>query len=218
MSDTRGEPRYEFVLAPDNPDTRLFVELCGYANADILPAREALDVALDVRRGDRAAEAEWLVDFAVVSYCRAFLHSKVRGTLDEHISIPANRSETHETIRAYRNTTVAHSQSDLRTTWPVVIVDHGETPRRTLMPMTIGQPLPWALVTEFLGLVNDVLDLVRHVIDGLYLQVDAHVQRGPRLLDLPPGSGIARAAHTEFNARTKRGRFPTRQTLYWSEG
>jgi hypothetical protein len=144
------------------------------------------------------------------------MHSAVRKRLDDYITIPESLFGLHETVRAYRNTTVAHSQSELLTTWPVVSIDHEHAGVRELLITTIGQPLPWGLVVKFANLVDAILELVDERTDEVRPRVEAEVQRATGMGFLPPGSGITRAAMSEFDPRTKRQPFPTRQTLYWS--
>lgn len=53
---------------------------------------------------------------AVTAYSRPFIVSKVRGrldTMDQFSGVPTGFKPVHDMVRNYRNTTVAHSQSDL---------------------------------------------------------------------------------------------------------
>ncbi|WP_188744730.1 hypothetical protein [Agromyces bauzanensis] len=135
MTDDReDEQRFEFGLVPDSPETRLFVELSHFAGGDLSPAATALELATEFYERDEADNAGFLVDSAVVAYCRAFVASSVRGvrTLESHLAIPAEFAALHQTIRTYRNTTVAHSQSELSTTWPLVVIDRNQGGKRTV--------------------------------------------------------------------------------------
>src|SRR4051812_5623177 len=105
------------VMLEDSADARLFVELSSYA-ADIVEAREALRLAARVSEEDSGLvdAAAYLINCAVVAYCRTIQDSNVRGRLTEHVEIPGDLADTHELIRGYRNTTVAHSQSEFSIT------------------------------------------------------------------------------------------------------
>src|SRR5665647_2700324 len=65
----------------------------------------------------------YLIGFAVVAYCRAILHSNVRGRLTDHIEVPAELMEIHNQVKTFRNATIAHSQSELSVTYPVGVLD-----------------------------------------------------------------------------------------------
>ena len=116
--DRQNEQRFQFGLDPDSPETRLFVELSDFAGGDLSPAATALGLATEFYERDEVDSAGFLVDSAAVAYCRSFVTSSVRGTrsLNSHLAIPAKFAALHQTLRAYRNTTVAHSQSDLSST------------------------------------------------------------------------------------------------------
>ena len=111
------------VAVEHSPDARLFIELSSHA-ADLTEASDALDWALRPAQGDPLADVKrHLIGSAVVSYCRCFVPSSVRTSLGEFINMPPAMIEVHEAIRAFRNQTVAHSQSELAITFPVGVVD-----------------------------------------------------------------------------------------------
>ena len=111
-----GQP---FVAIPvgDSSDSRLFIELSSYGS-DLAEARHALDLAIrGFKEGSELADASrHLVGLAVVAYSGAVLYSNVRGRLTDHGDIPDELIDVQDRVKAYRNATVAHSQSELAVT------------------------------------------------------------------------------------------------------
>jgi len=107
------------VTVGDSPDARLFVELSSYGS-DLTEAQHALDLAIRGKEeGPPMIDASaYLIGFAVVAYCRAILHSNVRGPLTDHIEVPTELMEIHHQVKTFRNATIAHSQSELSVTYP----------------------------------------------------------------------------------------------------
>ena len=122
MSD--DEARTPMIVAvDDSADARLFIELSSHA-ADLTEASEALHWALQPGQdGPLDNVKPYLIGFAAVSYCRCFLHSNVRTPLGDYIDMPPELMRTHERIKAFRNQTIAHSQSELAVTYPVGVFD-----------------------------------------------------------------------------------------------
>ena len=118
-SDGRGASLV--VAVPDSPDTRLFIELSSYGS-DLTEASHALDLATrGLEDGSPLADAvAYLIGFAVVAYCRTILPSNVRRPLTEHVRVPTELAQVHEQVRTFRNATIAHSQSELSVTYPLV--------------------------------------------------------------------------------------------------
>ena len=111
------------VAVDDSPAARLFIELSSHA-ADLVEAREALEWALRVDP-DPALPGDikpFLIGFAAVSYCRCVLASTVRKPVTDHVDIPTDMETTHQTIKDFRNQTIAHSQSELKVTYPVGVL------------------------------------------------------------------------------------------------
>lgn len=144
-----GQP---FVAIPvgDSPDSRLFIELSSYGS-DLAEARHALDLAIrGFKEGSKLADAtRHLVGLAVVAYSRAVLHSNVRGRLTDHVDIPDELIDVHKRVKAYRNATVAHSQSELAVTYAVGVLDSDTLSVRDVTGATVLVPLPNRVVREF---------------------------------------------------------------------
>ncbi|GGI45814.1 hypothetical protein BCL57_001547 [Agromyces flavus] len=207
-SDQAWSPHFSLLL--DTPDTRRYLELMHFAGGDLSPAASALELAERCRDADEIDMAGFLVDAAVVAYCRAFVPSKVRSTLDRHIEIPSAFVDIHERIRAYRNTTVAHSQSELSTTWPLVVTTSEEPGRRCIWTPTISQWLPPDVTDEFVRLVHAVLEKVEVLAEALRIRLEDEIQdvelAAPKPLDFE--------LERNFSARTTRRGFPTRQRVF----
>lgn len=208
--------RYDFGMLPDSIEVRRFVELAHYAGGDLSPASAALHRAAELFDVDDIDTAGFLVDAAVVAYCRAFLHSNVRDPLDRHIEIPERFIGVHDAIRAYRNTTVAHSQSELSTTWPFVIIDREELDTPRVLDYTISQPLPWSIVQRFAELVDALLAEVETLTSALRRELEDRLRSGGPIYALAPELIVHARADADFTARTSRPPYPARQTLYWS--
>ncbi len=149
-----------------------------------------------------------------MSYCRAFAPSNVRTPLPAAI-VPERHQGVHQQIYGYRNTTVAHSQSDLITTLPVISIDHEHGGRRMLLGVTTGQSLPWDVVLAFVELVDAVLDVVDERIEAIRSRLEPIVQSA-ELIPMPEGFWSGAAWATEFDPRTKRAKYPRPGTMYVS--
>lgn len=210
MTDPRGTG---FALLPDSPENRLATALVSHAS-DLSEAAQSLELAREAGEGS----VLWmpLTMHAVTAYVRPFIHSAVRPRLDEMScfpGIPDERRSLHETIRRYRNTTVAHSQSTLVLPIALAVLD-----TRGLVTdvrgFSVAQQMPGAIAAEFDDLIDTVRTLVaaatRPVLDSLrerYRRVDALT------VSDWPGPGITFAPDTDFTAAQARNRDP-RYTAY----
>jgi hypothetical protein len=204
------------VAVDDSPDARLFIELSSHA-ADLTEASEALDWALHPAQDSPLANVKpYLIGFAVGSYCRCFLHSNVRTPLGDYIDIPPGMIGTHERIKAFRNQTIAHSQSQLAVTYPVGVLDAKTMELQYVSALTVASTLPDSVAEGFAKLINAVWDLLDEVLDpvrGRLEQVlrtadrEALVSAAPRAIDKMADN---------FEPRSKRARYPTEHTLYWN--
>lgn len=213
---SEDEARTPLIVAvDDSPDARLFIELSSHA-ADLTEASEALDWALHpAQDGPLANVKPYLIGFAVVSYCRCFLHSNVRMPLGDYIDIPPELIDTHERIKAFRNQTIAHSQSELAVTYPVGVLDAKTMELKYVSALTVASTLPHGIAKDFAKLISAVLDLLDEVLDpvrGRLEQVlrtadrEALVAAAPRAID---------KMADDFHPRSKRARYPPGHTLYW---
>ena len=210
-SDADARAQFRFALVPDSADARLFVELSGYANADLTEALHALQAAIKIEdAGDPDMLARHLVEFAVVAYCRAFFPSNVRGRLSDHVSVPVEFAQLHEEVCAFRNTTVAHSQSELSTTWPVFLIDQSGAPYvRDVMAANVSQTLPITRVERLITLIEVMIDRVDEVLDPVRerLLATGRTLLAPELSSISPA--IEHQLDDHFNARTRRKPYPT---------
>lgn len=213
------ESVFRVVRVPDSADTRLFIELSSYG-ADLAEARHALDLAIKSR--GEGAELEdagaYLIASAVLAYCRTYFPSNVRKPMTDHIAIPDEHLDVHRLVGAFRNTTIAHSQSNLAATFPLGVLDAATLRVRDVTAPTVSQTLPPPLVERFRGLVETV--------DGLLFQVTEPVRQ--RLVKQLSGSDLAKlvnedgqlrlfdAMDADFAPRTRRRSYPKSYTYYWS--
>jgi len=213
------ESIFKFVMVPDSADARLFVELSSYG-ADLAEARDALDLVIKYRgEGSQLGDAgAYLIAFAVIAYCRTYFHSNVRKPLTDHIVVPVEFIEIHRLVGAFRNTTIAHSQSKLATTFPVGILDAATLRVRDVTATTVSQTLPSPLVERFRELVEIVDDLLFEITEQVRqtLVVQLSGSDLARMVDEGSQLEIVDATDADFAPRTKRRRYPTSHTVYSS--
>jgi hypothetical protein len=211
-------PHFVVVPVGDSPESRLFIELSSIG-ADLAEARHAIDLAArSLEESSALDEArQHLVGLAVIAYCRTVLHSSVRRRLTDFVAVPDGLANVHDQVRAYSNATVAHSQSELSVTYAVGIIDSETLEVRDVAGPTVLMPLPDRLVLQFRDLIDamenrlhEVLEPVRATLINTLTEMDADqllASAGPEIQ--------ARWAH-EFNAKSKRARYPTGHAVYWN--
>ena len=213
------ESIFKIVAVPDSADARLFVELSSYG-ADLAEARHALDLAIKSRgEGSQLEDAgAYLIAFAVVAYCRTYFQSNVRKPLTDHIAIPEELVDIHQLVRAFRNTTIAHSQSNLSTTFPVGVLNAATLQVQDVRAMTASQTLPPPLVERFRELVETADDLLFEVTEAVRQRLAEKLSRTDlaRMVDEGGQLEIVDATDADFTPRTRRRPYPTSHTWYWS--
>ncbi|WP_411700757.1 hypothetical protein [Conyzicola sp.] len=152
-------PSHSIALVPDSADARLLVDLTSHAT-DLSEASHALGLALDARNDSEL----WLplTMHAVTAYSRPFAESTVRHRLDtmkQFSGIPAALQPVHDMVRKYRNTTVAHSQSDLVLAVALALLDDRGAVR-DVVGVTFTHPMPLVVAEQFAKLVDAVEGLV----------------------------------------------------------
>ncbi|KQX08180.1 MULTISPECIES: hypothetical protein [unclassified Leifsonia] len=212
--DPSAPDRFRFAHVPDTSDTRLYIELASYAR-DLADATATLEHAVQLQADGLAELSDRLVDHAVLAYSRAFTHSKARGWLVHHLEVPRAQLDIHDQIRAYRNRTLAHSQSELATTWPTLVFDT-QTGTRHVMATTVVQPLPWELVTSFQALVDAVLAELDTLIDDVGTRIAETFGAMPLESIELDNLRVTDAPALAFDPKRERGRYPRSLTMYWS--
>ena len=213
-----GELAFEYVLIPDSADARLFVELSSYG-ADLCEARQALDLASEGAEGSRLWDASaHLIGFAAIAYCRTFFASNVRQPLTDHIAIPVELFEIHRLVGAFRNTTIAHSQSELATTFPVGVLDAQTLAVTDVTAVTSSQTLPPPLVSRFRQLLEAVDGLLYEAIEPVRQRLTEDLRGSDRAEMLARGARpkVINATDSDFDPRTKRLPYPITNKLHWS--
>ncbi|MDR6413485.1 hypothetical protein [Pseudarthrobacter sulfonivorans] len=218
MNSTEG-PVFDVVTVPDSADARLFVDLSSYG-ADLAEARHALDLAIQSRGEGSQLEdaATYLIASAVIAYCRTYFPSNVRKPLTDYIDIPDDLADVHRLVGAFRNTTVAHSQSKLATTFAMGVLDAETLCVRDVTAATVSQTLPPPLVERFQKLMEIADDLLFEVIEPVRQRLVEQLS-GSDLETMVIDDGrleIVEAMDTDFNPRTRRRPYPTSHTVYWS--
>lgn len=198
-------------MLPDSPDSRLLTELSSYAD-DLSEAGETIDLALEA--GGDSPTWQPLTSSAVVAYMRAFAHSNVRSGLLAHLSIPTELQGVHEMIRSYRNTTVAHSQSQLSMSLPLaVLTEDGRV--KKVVPITVRHNLPTTTARRISDAVDRISSLleerIRPLAESLAKRYSA---TSPDTIAAWPVPVLEHQRAEEFSGKSRRGRTP-RFTAYW---
>ena len=208
----------ELVLVPDNPDTRLFIELSSHA-ADLTEAREALTLALSAPIPELpAGVGRSLIANAVMAYCRTFFPSKARTPVTSFVQVPDELVATHDLVARFRNRTVAHSQSDLLVTYPVGILDATTLNVLDVSAPTMCSTMPTEQVNSFITLIDemqrrldDLIEPIRYPLKAKLADADSasHVATGPK-----PNARLLRAQ--AFADPATRSPYPRSHPLYLS--
>lgn len=202
------------AVLPDGPETRLLVALTSHAS-DLSEAAHTLRNAFEAGEGSEL----WLplTSHAVTAYIRPFIHSNVRTRLDEMPGIPAllpTLAVVHEVIRKYRNTTVAHSQSELTLPLPVAFLD-AEGRGVKVSGISIIHPMPLAIAESFSDLISVMEDIVdqatQPVLESLRTWLQSQAPETIKDWDHPE---FLHATESDFSAANRRKRAP-RFRAYW---
>lgn len=199
------------------PDSRLLVELTSHAS-DLSEASHTLASAFAV--GESSELWFPLTSHSVTAYIRPFIHSNVRRRLDEMPdevpAVPSSMKSLHEVIRQYRNTTIAHSQSNLALPLPFILLDDKGRPTK-VAPISLINQMPLTVAEEFADLIAAMEDAVQHatqpVLDRLNAWARDRTAEEAKTWEPPE---IVHAAALEFSAGERRTRVP-RYTAYWQE-
>lgn len=207
-SDGSSRPQSQLVVLPNSPDTRLLVELTSHAN-DLSEAAHSLGKAMDSGEGSDVWEP--LTSHAVTAYIRPFIHSNVRTRLDqmpEFPGIPTELLATHDMIRKYRNTTVAHSQSDLVMPLPVALLG-GDDRSVRVWGMTVIHPMPGAIAERFADLLTTMESIVDAATQPVTERLRAWAQsQSPAALRQWQGPEVTHSTDDAFNGSRRRSRIP----------
>ena len=202
------------AVLPDSPDARRLVELSSHLN-DLSDADHALSAPLQLAEDDPLWSA--LTGYAATAYMRAFLPSQVRRRLLEIVRIPAERVALHDTIHEFRNTTVAHSQSELVMVVPLAVLNESGTVR-VVTDMVVSQALPQRTAEAFELLIADVIEVVENAAQELIERLRLrYADADAATIASWPDPEIRHELDNAFTAATKRRHAPA-FTLYWRQG
>lgn len=177
------------VIAPRSEESIRLALLAGY-NADLAEALYALNIAGHMARSEDTAEKSMvssLVTTAIVAYARCFTTSNVRARLSTIIDVPNTHEGAHESMMKLRNSTVAHSESTLMPSFPVVtLVRDEESESDSRVTVTAASALTshpnyvLQAIAEFQSAVSAVKTLLLREIEVAKAALVA------RLAELPP--------------------------------
>ena len=141
------------VPLEDTHDARHFIELSSIA-ADLADARRAAEHALVAGDDSFLAEVRaTLIGYATVAYCRTIPHSNVRRPLTYFVELTEQEQRISDLVKGFRNTTVAHSQSELWTTHAVGVLDPRTLQVQDVLATAVTITLARSLVEEFVLLL-----------------------------------------------------------------
>lgn len=202
------------AVLPETTDTKLFVDLTSHAS-DLSEAAHALGCAFDAGEGSHLWEP--LTSHAATAYVRPFIASNVRtrlGEMREVAGVPSSFRSVHQTIRKYRNTTIAHSQSELVLPLPLAILDDAGW-GVDVLGVTCIHPMPHAFALRFAKLISSMEDIVDQAIQPVRERLRVWLRsETPETIRswVPPD--ISHAEDVDFTATRARSRTP-RFTAYW---
>lgn len=202
------------AFLPSSPDAQLLAELTSHGS-DLSEAASALDLALDA--GEESALWMPLTMHAVTAYVRPFIHSNVRRRLDEMAEFPGistRWASVHAAVRSYRDTTVAHSQSNLASPLPVALLNDDGTVRR-VMGMMVSHPMPRVLAVRLRDLTDEVAAFVEAMTQPVVERLEATLActDAARIAGWPTPQ-VRHHLDEEFTASNRRTR-PPQVGLYW---
>lgn len=208
----------EYRHLPDSADARLFVELSSY-QADLTEARAALELAVASfqDQGPLGDARQSLIGYAAVAYCRTYFPSNVRTPLTARMTIPTEHQALHDLITEYRNRRVAHSQSQLSSTFAFIGIDADGSIRPGVIGITSAQEIPGSLLQQWITLI----DLIADRISDLQIEVEARIIAVVTTMDVADVRAwamwptLVTRFDSDFSARPSRGRYPTGWTVYW---
>jgi len=207
-------PRPTIVAIPDSDDARLLIALTSHAT-DLSEASHTLHLALDA--GEDSELWLPLTMHAATAYSRPFAASKVRKRLDTMIQVPSVPEElkpVHDMVRKYRNTTVAHSQSDLVLPIALALLDD-QGAVRNVVGVTLIHPMPRAVAERLAELVDAVEVLVDDAITLVTARLKIELAKvTPEVVagwQVPELFALEDLAYSGGRARTDRPQF----TAYW---
>lgn len=201
------------VMLPDTADSRLLAELSSYSE-DLSEASDAIEQAFEA--GHDSPLWQPLTSYAVVAYMRAFAHSNVRAGLLAHVQLPDDLVDTHDMIRGYRNTTIAHSQSELSMSLPLATLTPEGTVRH-VVPITIRHNLPKSTARRIADAVDRMSALLSKLIQPLAERLtDQYRDAKPDTIAGWPVPELDHERAERFTANSRRRRQP-RFVAYWDD-
>lgn len=194
------------AVLPDMADTRLLVDLTSHAS-DLSEASHALTCALKAGEGSELWSP--LTSHAVTAYIRPFIFSNVRSRLDDMsgiAAIPDELQSVHDTIRKYRNTTIAHSQSNLVMPLPVATLD-AQGRGLDVIGFSVIHQMPLAVAERFDALIHAVEEIVELATQPVLERLRTWLKdQDPATIDSWALPDIVQAIDSDFTAAHRRRR------------
>jgi hypothetical protein len=120
----------------------------------------------------------------------------------------------HATVRTYRNTTVAHSQSDLASPLPVALLKDDGTVQRVI-GIAAAHPMPRALGMQLCNLIEEVATIVEAMTQPVVARLKAtHAGTDAATIADWPKPQVRHHLDEDFTASNRRTQHP-QVGLYW---
>ena len=138
--------------------------------------------------------------------------------MTDHVRVPDDLTDIHEQVRIFRNASVAHSQSELSVTYPMGFLDSATREVAHVSAVTMIAPLPKLVAQRFRALLATMVDQLDQAIEPVRARLESELRRAdPDELLVGKRPEVFSRAAEEFNPRSRRRPYPTRQTLYWDQ-
>lgn len=129
-------------------------------------------------------------------------------------AIPPALKTVHDVIRQYRNTTIAHSQSDLTMPPPVALLDNAGQPVN-VPGVSMTNPMPMAIAERFADLIGAMEDVVEQATQPVLGRLRNWLKdESPVTINGWAQPDFVDATDLDFSAARKRKQAP-RFTVYW---
>lgn len=118
--------------------------------------------------------------------------------------MPEELAALHEKIRAYRNTTVAHSRSELARPAPIAYLDQAGRIRR-VSDAVISQHLPGQIARQFAGVIGVVQNTVEEWADDIRARLEErYAEAEPHVIASWPTPVFEAQLARDFSADSRR--------------
>lgn len=202
---------------PDSSDCRHFIALVS-CKRDLEEAATSLEYVL---KDNNDETIEWvrqaLLEHATFAYRRADDPQKLPKRLSALIAIPEEFAPIDAIVRGYRNKVAAHSQSELVSTFAVIVLDHGR-PIPGVSGITVTASIPLDVLRKWDAQIEHLLTLLDTEIRAVRMRIDEMIANTPptEIAAWEPSPVVAHRFASDFDATVHRSSYPISFPAYWS--